>query len=125
MYKKLFSAKKIGSMEVPNRIVMTAMGNHIANEDGTVSEADIAFYGARAKGGVGLVITECACVDFATGKGNLRQMSVDDDKYIPGLKQLADEVHKYGSCIAVQIYHPGRQGIAEMNGVESLSLIHI
>ena len=27
MYKKLFSAKKIGSMEVPNRIVMTAMGN--------------------------------------------------------------------------------------------------
>ena len=94
MYKKLFSAKKIGSMEVPNRIVMTAMGNHIANEDGTVSEADIAFYGARAKGGVGLVITECACVDFATGKGNLRQISVDDDKYIPGLKQLADEVHK-------------------------------
>ena len=49
MYKKLFSAKKIGSMEVPNRIVMTAMGNHIANEDGTVSEADIAFYGARQK----------------------------------------------------------------------------
>ena len=120
MYKKLFSAKKIGSMEVPNRIVMTAMGNHIANEDGTVSEADIAFYGARAKGGVGLVITECACVDFATGKGNLRQISVDDDKYIPGLKRLADEVHKYGSCIAVQIYHPGRQGIAEMNGVESM-----
>lgn len=120
MYNKLFSVQKIGAMKVPNRIVMTAMGNHIAHEDGTVSDADIAFYGARAKGGVGLVITECACVDFRTGKGNLKQISVDDDKYIPGLRRLADEVHSYGAVLAVQVYHPGRQGIAELNGVESM-----
>lgn len=120
MYNTLFSSCNIGTLEIPNRAVMTAMGNHIAEEDGTVSDADIAFYGARAKGGVGLVITECACVDFRTGKGNLRQIAVDDDKYIPGLKRLADEVHKYGSVLAVQIYHPGRQGIAELNGVESM-----
>ena len=106
MYDKLFSEMKIGNITVPNRTVMTAMGNHLANEDGSVSDADIAFYGTRAKGGVGLVITECACVDFKTGKGNLKQMSVDDDKYIDGLRKLADEVHKYGSKIAVQIYHP-------------------
>lgn len=120
MYNKLFSSQKIGSMVVPNRVVMTAMGNHIANEDGTVSDTDVAFYGARAKGGVGLVITECACVDFKTGKGNLKQIAVDDDKYIPGLKKLADEIHKYGAVLAVQIYHPGRQGIAELNGVDSM-----
>ena len=120
MYNTLFSSCNIGTLEIPNRAVMTAMGNHIAEEDGTVSDADIAFYGARAKGGVGLVITECACVDFRTGEGNLRQIAVDDDKYIPGLKKLADEVHKYGSVLAVQIYHPGRQGIAELNGVESM-----
>ncbi len=103
MYNQLFSSKAIGKMEVPNRIVMTAMGNHLANEDGTVSKEDIAFYGARARGGIGLVITECACVDFATGKGNLRQIAVDDDKHIPGLRALAKEVHKYGSRLAVQI----------------------
>ncbi len=120
MYNQLFSSKAIGTMEVPNRIVMTAMGNHLANEDGTVSKEDIAFYGARARGGIGLVITECACVDFATGKGNLRQIAVDDDKHIPGLRALAEEVHKYGSRLAVQIYHPGRQGIAAVNGVDSM-----
>ncbi len=120
MYQQLFSEKNIGNITVPNRIAMTAMGNHLANPDGTVSEADIAFYGARARGGVGLVITECACVDFQSGKGNLRQMAVDDDKYIEGLARLADEVHKYGSRIAVQIYHPGRQGIAAINGVDSM-----
>lgn len=120
MYNKLFSNQQIGNITVPNRLVMTAMGNHMANPDGTVSEGDIAFYGARARGSVGLVITECACVDFATGKGNLKQLAVDGDQYIPGLKKLADEVHKYGSKIAVQIYHPGRQGIAAVNGVESM-----
>lgn len=121
MYKKLFTPMNIGKMVVPNRIVMTAMGNHLANTDGSVSEEDIAFYGARAKGGVGLIITECACVNFETGKGNTRQIAVDDDKYIPGLKRLADEVHKYGSVIAVQIYHPGRQGITAVNGNKTMA----
>jgi len=121
MYKHLFSPKNIGKMVVPNRVVMTAMGNYLANTDGSVSEEDIAFYGARAKGGVGLIITECTCVNFATGKGNTHQIAVDDDKYIPGLKRLADEVHKYGSKIAVQIYHPGRQGLAALNGNKTMA----
>ncbi|AKL97290.1 NADH:flavin oxidoreductases, Old yellow enzyme family [Clostridium aceticum] len=116
MYRKLFSPKKIGTMTVRNRIVMTAMGNYLAEADGCVSDADIAFYGARAKGGVGLVITECACINLEIGKGNCHQMAVDNDEHIEGLKKLADEIHKYGSAIAVQIYHPGRQGIAAING---------
>ncbi|WP_406543134.1 NAD(P)-binding protein [Clostridium ljungdahlii] len=120
MYQKLFSSKNIGSMTVRNRIVMTAMGNHLAEADGSVSESDIAFYGERAKGGVGLVITECACINLKIGKGNCHQIAVDDDKYIEGLKRMADEIHKYGSVIAVQIYHPGRQGIAVINGNTSM-----
>lgn len=116
MYTNLFSSQKIGNLEIPNRIVMTAMGNHMAEADGSVSPTDIAFYGARAKGGVGLIITECAAVDLGRGKGNLKQMSVDDDKYIPKLKELAEEIHSHGSKVVVQIYHPGRQGIAELNG---------
>lgn len=120
MYENLFSSKNIGTMTVPNRTVMTAMGNYLADEGGYVSEKDIAFYGARAKGGTGLVITECTAVDSKSGLGNDREIVVDDDKYIPGLKKLADEVHKYGSKLCVQIYHPGRQGIAVVNGVESM-----
>ena len=120
MYEKLFESIKIGTMEVPNRIVMTAMGNHAANPDFTATELDAKFYGARAKGGVGLVITECLIVDELNGRGNNAQMSCDGDKYIPGLKKVADEVHKYGMKICGQIYHPGRQGIAVVNGVESM-----
>lgn len=116
MYETLFSKKRIGSLNVPNRIVMTAMGNHMAKPGGEASDVDAAFYGARAKGGVGLVITECVTVDYACGKGNFGQMSADDDRFIPGLKQVADAVHANGSLIAAQVYHPGRQGIAAING---------
>jgi 2,4-dienoyl-CoA reductase-like NADH-dependent reductase (Old Yellow Enzyme family)/thioredoxin reductase len=116
MFKHLFSEGIIGSMKTKNRIVMTAMGNHLANSDGSVSERDISFYGARAKGGVGVIITECALVDGARGKGNNNQISVAEDRFIPGLRQLAQEIHRYGGKIVVQIYHPGRQGISAVNG---------
>lgn len=116
MFPHLFSEGKIGNLKTKNRIVMTAMGNHLANADGSVSERDIAFYAARARGGVGLIITECAIVDGARGKGNNHQISVAEDKFITGLNLLAHAIHKYDSKIVVQIYHPGRQGISAING---------
>ncbi|MDR1422302.1 MAG: NAD(P)/FAD-dependent oxidoreductase [Coriobacteriales bacterium] len=120
MYELLFKEGKINTMTVRNRIAMTAMGNHMALPGGEVSDIDVAFYAARAAGGVGLVILECLTIDYATGKGNFGQMSADDDRFIPGLRRLADAVHAHGSVVAAQIYHPGRQGIAELNGVESM-----
>lgn len=116
MFKHLFAAGTIGTMKTKNRIVMTAMGNHLANADGSVSAGDIAFYRARAQGGVGVIITECALVDGVRGKGNNKQISVAEDRFIPGLEQLAREIHRYDSKIVVQIYHPGRQGISAVNG---------
>ncbi|MDR1807846.1 MAG: NAD(P)/FAD-dependent oxidoreductase [Propionibacteriaceae bacterium] len=120
MFEALFQPISLGAMTVPNRVVMTAMGNHMALPGGEASDIDVAFYGARAQGGVGLVITECVTVDYEHGKGNFGQMSADDDRFIPGLKRVADAVHAHGSVIAAQIYHPGRQGIAALNGVESM-----
>ncbi len=120
MYEQLFKEGKIGNVVVPNRIAMTAMGNHMADPGGWASDKDVAFYEARAKGGVGLVILECMAIDYEHGKGNVCQMSVDDDKFVPGLRRVADAIHAAGSVVAGQIYHPGRQGIAELNGVESM-----
>lgn len=115
MYNNLFSRGKIGTMESKNRIVMTAMGNYLANTDGSVSDEDIAFYSARAKGGVGIIVTEATCVDDSRGRGNTHQISVADDKFISGLKNLAESVQQYGSKLIAQIYHPGRQGVSAIN----------
>jgi 2,4-dienoyl-CoA reductase-like NADH-dependent reductase (Old Yellow Enzyme family) len=57
MYEKLFSPGKIGNVTVKNRLAMSPMGTGIANLDGTPTEDMIAFYEARAIGGVGLIYT--------------------------------------------------------------------
>jgi len=117
---KLFSEGKIGSLVVPNRVVMTAMGVAQSAEDGDVTDLEVAFYRERARGGVGLIITECMIIDWNNGRGNLHQTSAADDRHIPGLKRLADAVHEYESRIIGQLYHPGRQGFVHVNGVESM-----
>ena len=116
MYEQLFTEKKIGTVTAPNRLVFEPMGNYYAELDGSVSERDIAFYAERAKGGCGIVMTEVASVNSKTGRGNLRNLCTDDDRFIPGYKKMADEIHKYGSLLFVELYHPGCQGVAPING---------
>lgn len=116
MYEKLFEKGKIGSLEVRNRLVMEPMGNYYSELDGGVSQRDIDFYATRAKGGCGIVITETCSINSKTGRANPRNLCIDDDKFIPGYKKMADEIHKYGSALFLELYHPGCQGIAELNG---------
>ena len=116
MYEQLFTEHKIGKVTSPNRLVFEPMGNYYAELDGSVSERDIAFYTERAKGGCGIVMTEVASVNSKTGRGNLRNLCTDDDKFIPGYKKMADSIHKYCSLLFVELYHPGCQGIAPLNG---------
>ncbi|SCM79433.1 NADH oxidase [uncultured Pleomorphomonas sp.] len=115
MFTHLFSKGRIGTLELKNRVVMSPMGNYLANADGSVSDADIAFYTARAKGGVGLIFTECMIVDYRRGKGNTHQIAAADDRFIAGLERLADSVHAHDARIIGQIYHPGRQGVSAIN----------
>ena len=58
----LFSPIKIKSLDLANRVVMPPMGTNLGNPDGTVSEANLAFMKRRARGGVGLIITEITLV---------------------------------------------------------------
>ena len=55
MYEKLFEKGRIGNVELKNRLVMTPMGTNLAELDGTVGPAMLAYFEARAKGGCGLI----------------------------------------------------------------------
>lgn len=63
MKRLLSTSCNIGSLSIKNRIIMEAMGNALSELDGSMSEADIAFYTERAKGGVGLIMSEAVSVD--------------------------------------------------------------
>ena len=118
MSKMLAQAGKIGNVDIKNRMVMAPMGDLTANSDGTVSDTSIAYYGARAKGGIGLIITGIIRINNTDGTAGPNQLSLADDSYIPGFKTLVDEIHKYGTKIFVQIQHSGRQGVAAFTGTD-------
>jgi 2,4-dienoyl-CoA reductase-like NADH-dependent reductase (Old Yellow Enzyme family) len=68
-FAKLFEPGAIGNMKIRNRIVMPPMATNYADNDGQVTGLMINHYEQRARGGVGLIITEGICPDFPRGKG--------------------------------------------------------
>ena len=72
-YENLFRPGYIGGLRIKNRVVMTAMGNGLAAENGEASDEIIACYKARAAGGCGLLITEFCAVDGENGIAETHQ----------------------------------------------------
>jgi len=110
-YEHLFSPTNIGKVQLKNRIVKTAAQTYFfesgENRVGTLAKA---FYGAVAKGGAGLVITETPAMEWPLLEEGDRRFRIDDDKYIKNLSELSAEVHKYGVPIFSQLYHRGPWG---------------
>ena len=67
-YKHLLSPGRIGTLEIRNRLFQTAMGSNLSNRDGTVGEETLAYYEARAAGGIGLIITKAVPVEWPKGQ---------------------------------------------------------
>ena len=60
-----------------------------------------------AKGGVGLVIVEATSIDVS-GKTFLHGLDISDDRFIPGLRLLAERVHSPPrAAVAIQLQHGG------------------
>ena len=95
MYDLLFSPGKIGGLTLPNRIAMTAASASLSQPDGTMTEDMLAYYEARAKGGVGLIITEMVCVDEDRGVLFPRELNAAREENIPSFRRLADRVHPH------------------------------
>jgi len=102
-------------MELKNRAVMAPMGTRLCSENGAVTQKLVDFYLERAKGGIGLIITENTCVEWPRGKAGPKPLRLDDWPYVQGLAEIAEAVHPYGAKVATQLQHVGRQGNVEMS----------
>lgn len=107
-YPHLFSPINIGKVQLKNRIVKTAAQTYFfesgENRVGSIAKA---FYGAVARGGAGLIITETPAMEWPLLEEGDRRFRIDNDKYIKNLEELSAEVHKYGCPIFTQLYHRG------------------
>ena len=121
MYQNLFREGMIGTLKLKNRFVVPPMDSSMTDESGEVNDRVIAYYAARAEGGFGLVITEYTAVDYPEGLAKKGQLALYDDRFIPGMKKLADAVHRADGRIFVQLQHPGRETAREITGRQPVS----
>jgi len=108
-------------MTLANRLVMPPMATAKAGTDGKVSQAVLDYYAEKSRGGyIALVIIEHSYVT-PQGKANDNQLSVFDDATIPGLRKLAEVIHRDGSKAAMQINHAGSAALEEVTGTTPLA----
>ncbi len=115
MYEHLASSGQIGSLHLPNRVVMTAASCSLSEVGGKMTEDMLAYYERRAQGGVGLIITEMVCVNEETGQLFVKELSATHDDCIDDFRQLAERLHPYGTKIFAQLFHPGSNGDPKLN----------
>jgi 2,4-dienoyl-CoA reductase-like NADH-dependent reductase (Old Yellow Enzyme family)/thioredoxin reductase len=98
--RHLFQPIRLGPLTLRNRIVFPPMTTGY-EEKGMVSPRSRTFYRNIARGGAGLIIIG----DVSIQPSFAPTPFIHDDSFVPGLRQLADEVHAEGACIAAQLFH--------------------
>lgn len=110
-YPHIFSPGRLGKLTTKNRIKYASTETNFNYGDGYVSDKEVAYMEAQARGGAGIVTTQGAYTDpKGEGKGYVGMMAIYDDKFIPGLKRIADVIRKYDAVSVLQLMHCGRVG---------------
>ena len=117
MFEQLFSPIRIGSLELPNRMVVSAIVTRYCEESGLPGEQWNAYYTRKARGGWGLIFTENygVCPEANCFK---RQAGLWDDSMVEPHRAFVKLVHDQGALIGCQIYHGGRQVPSSVSGVQ-------
>ncbi len=122
----LFEPIMLKNVEVKNRIAMAPMNMCYTDNDNMVSDQQLAYYAARALGGVGLVVVEAVgASDHETCMGTYaayKNLMLTRPTHLTGMAELAETVHTCGSKIIVQIaIGPGRQGTDAYTGIQPVA----
>ena len=103
----LFSPLRVGNITLQNRIVFSA---HLTNfaEDFMPTDRHAYYYRERARGGVGLIITEEHSV-HPTDHPYEKLIHAFNPAVLPGYRRITEMVHAEGTPILAQINHNGGQ----------------
>jgi len=105
-YPHLLAPLDLGFTTLKNRVLMGSMHTGL-EEVANGHERMAAYFGERAKGGVGLIVTGGIGPNTEGGTHpNTKMLLTEDD--IAGHRQITDSVHEHGGKICMQILHTGR-----------------
>ena len=95
-YPKLWEPIMVGKLKVKNRLVHPPTTTNYAGATGEVTDLIVDHYHSIARGGVGMIIVENTSVKYPQGKNVVKQLRLDNNKYIAGYRELADAAHMHG-----------------------------
>ena len=119
LFGALSQKGKIGNLEIKNRMVVPAVNNNFTH-NAFLTDLSVDFYVSRARGGAGLIIMESTTVDYPRSRHVLNP-TINEEKYLPQLKKIADGCHEYGAKVVVQISHSGRQTSKSATGFDPVA----
>ena len=111
-HSALLTPFESGAIHLKNRVVMPPMCLYKACEDGCVTPFHHAHYGARAIGGVGLIIVEATAVE-PRGRISDNDLGLWSDEHIQGHQTLVENCHHFGAKMAIQLAHAGRKSLCK------------
>lgn len=114
-YDKLFEPAYIGKLKIKNRLVMSPMNTHFTvGEPPYLSEKYFEYYKARAKGGVGLIITTHVKAEKEIDPYPLTYgySTLDSASQIKFYYEITEMAHRYDTKIAIEL-SPGTGRLAD------------
>jgi 2,4-dienoyl-CoA reductase-like NADH-dependent reductase (Old Yellow Enzyme family) len=109
---RLFSRLTLRGVEFRNRVFLPPMCQYAAR-DGYAGDWHLVHYGARAAGGVGLVLLEATAV-APEGRISPADLGLWSDDHIPSLRRLADFIQAQGAVAGIQLAHAGRKASCDV-----------
>lgn len=101
----LFSPIQIGSLELPNRIIMSPLTRCRASDDRVPTSIMAEYYAQRAT--AGLILSEATSIE-PMGVGYPRTPGIWSEAQVEGWKKITQAVHSRGGRIFLQLWHVGR-----------------
>ena len=108
-YNALFQPIEIGTVTLKNRIAMSPMNMGYTNPFGYHGEQNTAWYAMRARGGFGLIITECVVMNPHKWQGSesLNPSLLTDNRYYRYHSEMVELIHEYDKCKIFMQLSPG------------------
>jgi len=109
----------VGGLRLKNRVVMAPMGTNYSTTDGLSTERDKQYYAERAKGGVGMIMTEAMVVTEQARPHN-NSLCCYHDRFIPGLASIVEAIKQHDCHVFGQLNHRGallRRSVLNMEPV--------
>ena len=110
-YPHVYQPLQVGNMRLKNRIQYSPIvTNHAGYKSGEVTHQLLEFVSGQAKTGVGLVTIGSTPVNFEEARDFFGCLSATKDEDVPGLTQLAEELHRYDCRLSAELIHGGQWG---------------